>query len=95
MQKSPQLLCLVCHTEPEPRSKAMKSACGNVMKSLKDDDGNALKVVQQVMISSVRERDFSDQETCHHILQLPMFRALCDFVVLSLANSKQLDDHFN
>ena len=68
-------------TKPEPRSKALKSVYGNMMKSLKDD-GSALKVVQKLMISSVGERDFSAQETRHLIL----YRA---FVVLSL---NQLED---
>ena len=64
------------------------------MKSLKDD-GNPLKVVQKLMISSVGERDFSAQETCHLLLQLPMYRASRDFTVLSLDGSRQLDDNLN
>ena len=81
-------------TKPEPRSKALKSIYSNVMKSLKDN-GNPLKVVQKLMISSVGERDFSAQETCHLLLQLPMYRASRDFVVLSLDGSRQLDDNLN
>ena len=45
------------------------------------------------MISSVGERDFSAQETCHLLLQLPMFRASWDFVLLSLDGSRTLCDH--
>ncbi len=86
--------CAKYATKPEPRSKALKSVYGNVLKSLKGDDASALKVVQKVMISSVGERDFSAQETCHLLLQLPMFRASRDFVVLSLDYSRQLEDHF-
>ncbi len=86
--------CAKYATKPEPRSKALKSVYGNVLKSLKGDDASALKVVQKVMISSVGERDFSAQETCHLLLQLPMFRASRDFVVLSLDYSRQLKDHF-
>ena len=83
--------CAKYATKPEPRSKALKSVYGNVMKSLKDD-GSALKVVQKLMISSVGERDFSAQETCHLLLQLPMYRASRDFVMLSLDGSRQLED---
>ena len=61
------------------------------MKTLKDD-GNPLKVVQKLMISSVGERDYSAQETCHLLLQLPMFMASRDFVILSLDSSRQLED---
>jgi len=86
--------CAKYATKPEPRSRALKSVYGNVLKSLKGDDASALKVVQKVMISSVGERDFSAQETCHLLLQLPMFRASRDFVVLSLDYSRQLEDHF-
>ena len=83
--------CAKYATKPEPRSKALKSIYSNVMKSLKDD-GNPLKVVQKLMISSVGERDFSAQETCHLLLQLPMYRASRDFTVLSLDGSRQLDE---
>ena len=44
------------------------------------------------MISSVGERDYSAQETCHLLLQLPMFRASRDFVILSFDGSRQLED---
>ena len=64
------------------------------MKSLKDD-GNPLKVVQKLMISSIGERDFSAQETCLLLLQLLMYRAFRDFAVLSLDGSRQLDDNLN
>lgn len=84
--------CAKYATKPEPRSKALKTIYHNTMQSLKDDS-NPLKVVQKLMISSVGERDFSAQETCHLILQLPMFRASRDFVVLSLDCSRMLDDH--
>ncbi len=86
--------CAKYATKPEPQSKALKSVYGNVLKSLKGDDASALKVVQKVIISSVGERDFSAQKKCHLLLQLPMFRASRDFVVLSLDYSQQLDDYF-
>ena len=43
------------------------------------------------MISSVGERDLSAQEVCHLLLQLPLYRASRDFVVLSLDGSRQLE----
>lgn len=38
------------------------------------------------------ERDYSVQETCHLLLQLPMVRTSRDFVYLSLDGSRQLDN---
>ena len=49
----------------------------------KSKDSLSPKAVQKLMINSVGESDFSAQETCHLLLQLPMFKASRDFVVLS------------
>ena len=38
------------------------------------------------------ERDYSAQETCHLLLQLPMFMASRDFVILSLDGSRQMEE---
>ena len=75
----------------EPRSKGLKAVYGNVLKTLKSD-GSSLKMVQKLMISSVGERDYSAQETCHLLLGLPMYRASRDFVILSLDGSRQVDN---
>ena len=39
------------------------------------------------------ERDYSAQETCHLLLQLPMFKASRDFIILSLDGSRAIEDH--
>lgn len=44
-----------------------------------------------MLISSVGERDYSAQKTCHLLLQLPMFKASWDFVILSLDGSRAVD----
>ena len=75
----------------EPRSKGLKAVYGNVLRTLKSD-GSSLKMVQKLMISSVGERDYSAQETCHLLLGLPMYRASRDFVILSLDGSWQVDN---
>ena len=59
----------------EPRSKSLKTVYSTIMKSLKDDD-KSLKVVQKILINSIGERDYTAQETCHLLLQLPMYHAL-------------------
>ena len=77
-------------TKSEPMSKALQEVYGSIMKSV-NDDGTPLKVVQKLLTSTVGERDFSAQETCH-LLMLPMVRASRDFVILSLDGSRQVDD---
>ena len=62
------------------------------MRSLKDGN-RSLKAVQKLLINSVEERDYSAQETCHLLLQLPMFKASRDFIVLSLDGSRAVQDH--
>ncbi len=54
-------------TKSEPRSTALQEVYRNIMKSV-DDDGTPLKVVQKLLTSTVGERDFSAQETCHLLL---------------------------
>ena len=76
----------------EPRSKGLKAVYGNILKSIKDN-GSSLKMVQKLMISSVGERDYSAQETCHLLMGLPMYRASRDFVYLTLDGSRQVDSN--
>jgi len=49
-------------------------------------------IKQKLLINSIGERDFSAQETCHLLLQLPMFKASRDFVVLTLDGSRLLQN---
>ena len=80
-------------TKSEPRSQSLKDTFTNIVWSLKDGN-RSLKAVQKLLISSVGERDYSAQETCHILLQLPMFMASRDFIVQdgSRAVEKHLDD---
>ncbi len=72
--------------------KTLKSVYGTIMKTMQDDAA-PIKMVQKLMVSSVGERDFSAQETCRLLLQLPLYRASRDFVVLSLDGSRQVNDN--
>ena len=97
--------CVFCHkvikycakyaTKSEPRSQPMKEIFAKIVRSLKDDN-TSLKAVQKLLINSVGKRDYSAQETCHLLLQLPMFKASRDFIVLRLDGShavqEQLDE---
>ena len=57
-----------------------------------NDDSTSLKAVQYLIINST-ERDYSAQETCYLLLQLPMFRSSRDFIVLSVDGSRVVEDH--
>ena len=61
------------------------------MRNLKDDS-TALQVVQKLLMNSVGERDFSAQETCHLLLQLPLVKSTRDYVILSLDGSRQVQE---
>ena len=78
--------CTKYVTKSEPRSQSLKEVFTTVVRSLKEDN-NSLKAVQKLIINSVGERDYSAQDTCHLLLQLPMFKPSRDFIVLSLDGS--------
>ena len=76
----------------EPRSENLKDTFTKIVGGLKD--GNRfLKAVQKLLIHTVGDRDYSAQETCHILLQLPMYKASCNFIVLSLDGSKAVEEH--
>ena len=79
-------------TKCEPRSQTMKEVYTKIVRNLKDDS-TALKVVQKLLINSVGERDFSAQETCHLLLQLPLVKSTRDYTILSLDGSSQVEEH--
>ena len=83
--------CAKYATKCEPRSQPLKEIFTTIVRSLKEDS-TSLKAVQKLLINSVGERDYSAQETCHLLLQLPMFRASRDFVVLSLDGSRAVEE---
>ena len=86
--------CAKYATKSEPRSQPLKEVFTNIVRSLKDDN-TSLKAVQKLLINSVGERDYSAQETCHLLLQLPMFRASRDFIMLSLDRSRAVEDRLD
>ena len=53
----------------EPRSQMLKDLYAAVV----NDDDKSLKAVQKLPINTTAERDYSAQETCHLLLQLPIF----------------------
>lgn len=69
----------------------MKEVYTNIVSNLKDDS-SPLQLIQKLLTNSVGERDFSAQEACHLLLQLPLVKSTRDHVVLSLDGSRQLED---
>ena len=86
--------CAKYATKCEPRSEALAEVFSAIVRGLKDTD-SSLKTVQKILIHSVGERDFSAQETCHLLLQLPMFRASRDFIVLSLDGTRAIEENLD
>ena len=84
--------CTKYLTKSEPRSQALKDIFTNIGCSIKDGN-RSLTAVQKLLINSVGERDYSAQEMCHLLLQIPMFKDSRDFFVFSLDRSKAVEDH--
>ena len=78
--------CAKYATKCEPRSEPMRQTFHTIVNSLKEGN-SSVTAVQKLLINTIGERDYSAQETCHLLLQLPMFKASRDFVVLSLDGS--------
>ena len=77
-------------TKSEPRSLPLKEVYTKIIRSLKDDS-TSLKAIQKLLINIVGERDYSAQETCHLLLQLPLIRSSREVVIFSLDGSRQVD----
>lgn len=67
--------CAKYATKCEPRSETLKEIFTAIVRNLKDDSTSSVRAAQKLLINSVGDRDYSAQETCHLILQLPMFKA--------------------
>ena len=83
--------CAKYATKSEPHSEPIQETFKLIVNSLKDSN-NSLTAIQKLLINSIGERVYSSQETCHLLLQLPMFKASRDFVVLSLDGSHILQN---
>ena len=68
--------CAKYVTKCEPRSKPLKEIYSSIVRVLNEGD-KSLKAVQKLLINSVGERDYSAQETCHLLLQLPWCATFC------------------
>ena len=51
------------------------------------DASTSLTAVQKLLMSGITERNYSSQETCHLLLQLPIFKASRDSIMPNLDSS--------
>ena len=65
--------CTKYATKSEPHSEPMKETFKLIVNSLKDSN-TSLTAIQKLLINSIGKCDYSSQETCHRLLQLPMFK---------------------
>ena len=84
--------CAKYATKSEPRSQSMREIFEKIVHNVRPTN-SVLTVIQKLLISTIGERDYSSQETCHILLQLPMFKASRDFVVLSLDGSRMIQQN--
>lgn len=84
--------CTKYVTKSEPRSETLKDTFTRIVRSLKDGN-RSLKAVQKLLAHTVGNRDYSTQETCHILLQLPMYKASHEFIVLGLDGSRAVEEH--
>ena len=82
--------CTKYVTKSETRSLSLKDTFANIACSLKEGN-RSLKAVQKLLINTIGERDYSAQETCHLLLQLPMYKASRSFTCLSLDGSRGVE----
>ena len=84
--------CTKYVTKSEPCSQSLRDVYTTIVRRLRE--GNySLKAVQKILINSVGERDYSAQETCHLLLQLPLTKASREFIVVNLDGSCAIKDH--
>ena len=73
----------------EPRSNAVKEAFNAIMKA----DGNAAShatVLKKIVMKSLGQRDFSAQETMHHLLSLKLVSSSFKVLPISLDGSRKI-----
>ena len=81
-----------CATKNEPRSQSMRDVFKKIICDVRPTN-SVLAVAQKLLISTIGERDYSSQETCHILLQLPMFKASKNYVILSLDGSHMIQQN--
>uniref|UniRef100_A0A1X7TE40 Helitron helicase-like domain-containing protein n=1 Tax=Amphimedon queenslandica TaxID=400682 RepID=A0A1X7TE40_AMPQE len=84
--------CTMYVTKSETRSQSLRDTFTNIACSLKEGN-RSLKAVQKLLINCFGDRDFLTQETCHLLLQLPLYKASRSFINLSLDGSREVQNN--
>jgi ATP-dependent DNA helicase PIF1 len=70
-------------SKSEPRSASFSEILSTILRN-SDPSDSSLKAIQGLLLHTVAERDISAQETCHLLLELPLYRSSRQFVSLNL-----------
>ena len=74
----------------EPRSPVLKQAFNSIMHSCKNNS-NPTKLIKKVIMKSLGQRDFSAQETMHHLMSLKLVSSSFNVVPISLNGSRRIN----
>ena len=73
----------------EPRSPVMKLAFNSIVRNC-NNNSNSTKVIKKVIMKSLGQRDFSAQETMHHLMSLKLVSSSFNVVPISLNGSRRI-----
>ena len=73
----------------EPGSPVLKQAFNSIMHSCKNS--NPTKLIKKVIMKSLGQRDFSAQETMHHLMSLKLVSSSFNVVPISLNGSRRIN----
>ena len=73
----------------EPRSPVMKLAFNSIVRNC-NNNSNPTKVIKKVIMKSLGQRDFSAQETMHHLMSLKLVSSSFNVVPISLNGSRRI-----
>ena len=74
----------------EPRSPVLKQTFNSIMHSCKNNS-NPTKLIKTVIMKSLGQRDFSAQETMHHLMSLKLVSSSFNVVPISLNGSRRIN----
>ena len=73
----------------EPRSPVMKTAFNSIVRNC-NIDSSPTKLIKKVVMKSLGQRDFSAQETMHHLMSLKLVSSSFNVIPVSLNGSRKI-----
>ena len=73
----------------EPKSPVMKLAFNSIVRNC-NNNSNPTKLIKKVIMKSLGQRDFSAQETMHHLMSLKLVSSSFNVVPISLNGSRRI-----